>query len=195
MALKWGSTTVTAVKWGSTQCSIVYWGSTIVFPGGGGVVAYNGSSFAAPLNQGLICYRYSTSETYKIVTSGTLKTSVIVATTSGTISGNIMSVGGSSSIYLRYYLDLSSYTRCTVEYTSTNINYAKLGSLKIKPSNVSTSTYATELDSVSNSYKTYDISAVSSRSSIEFTLYTSHIGYSGGTSTAHTVTIKRIIFS
>ena len=32
MAIKWGSSAVTAVKWGSTNITKVYWGSTLVFP-------------------------------------------------------------------------------------------------------------------------------------------------------------------
>ena len=32
MAIKWGSSAVTAVKWGSTNITKVYWGSTQVFP-------------------------------------------------------------------------------------------------------------------------------------------------------------------
>ena len=45
MAIKWGSTYVTAVKWGNTTCTAVYWGGTKVFPVGG----YDGSSFSYPL--------------------------------------------------------------------------------------------------------------------------------------------------
>lgn len=47
MAIKWGSTKVTAVKWGSTSCTCVKWGSTVVFPDG-----YNGSSFTYPIASG-----------------------------------------------------------------------------------------------------------------------------------------------
>lgn len=35
MAIKWGSTYVTAVKWGNTVCTQVKWGNTVVFPAGG----------------------------------------------------------------------------------------------------------------------------------------------------------------
>ena len=35
MAIKWGSTWVTAVKWGNTVCTQVKWGNTVVFPVGG----------------------------------------------------------------------------------------------------------------------------------------------------------------
>ena len=49
MAIKWGSTLVTAVKWGSTNCTQVKWGSTIVFPNSTG---YNGSTFADPIASG-----------------------------------------------------------------------------------------------------------------------------------------------
>ncbi len=49
MAIKWGSTYVTAVKWGSTNCTQVKWGSTVVFPNSTG---YNGSSFDYPIASG-----------------------------------------------------------------------------------------------------------------------------------------------
>ena len=49
MAIKWGSTYVTAVKWGSTICTQVKWGSTVVFPNSTG---YNGSSFDFPIASG-----------------------------------------------------------------------------------------------------------------------------------------------
>ena len=48
MAIKWGSTWVTAIKWGNTVCTKVKWGNTLVFPDGG----YDGTTFAPPLNGG-----------------------------------------------------------------------------------------------------------------------------------------------
>ena len=48
MAIKWGSTYVTAVKWGNTTCTKVYWGGTLVFPNGG----WDGSGWSYPLTNG-----------------------------------------------------------------------------------------------------------------------------------------------
>ena len=56
MAIKWGSTYVTAVKWGSTNCTTVYWGSTKVFPNSN---AYNGSTFAYPMASGFTLWCYN----------------------------------------------------------------------------------------------------------------------------------------
>ena len=56
MAIKWGSTYVTAVKWGNTNCTTVYWGSTKVFPDS---IAYNGSTFADPIASGFTLWCYS----------------------------------------------------------------------------------------------------------------------------------------
>ena len=58
MAIKWGSTYVTAVKWGSTNCTTVYWGSTKVFPDS---IAYDGSTFAYPMASGFDVTYYPTS--------------------------------------------------------------------------------------------------------------------------------------
>ena len=41
MAIKWGSTVVTAVKWDSTVCSQVKWGNTVVFPDASGAAVYS----------------------------------------------------------------------------------------------------------------------------------------------------------
>ena len=74
MAIKWGSTVVTAVKWGNTNCTQVKWGSTVVFPNSTG---YNGSSFTDPIASGFTLWRYDgydldTNGKKKDVTSGGL---------------------------------------------------------------------------------------------------------------------------
>ncbi len=74
MAIKWGSTVVTAVKWGNTNCTQVKWGSTIVFPNSTG---YNGSSFTDPIASGFTLWCYSVDDLDSVgkkkdVTSGGL---------------------------------------------------------------------------------------------------------------------------
>ena len=51
MAIKWGSTLVTAVKWGSTVCTQVKWGNTVVFPdaSGAAVYSYGGNVFGGDI--------------------------------------------------------------------------------------------------------------------------------------------------
>lgn len=53
MAIKWGSTAITAIKWGNTNCTKVYWGSTVVFPTGG----YDGNSYSYPLQNGFTTFQ------------------------------------------------------------------------------------------------------------------------------------------
>ena len=59
MAIKWGSTYVTAVKWGNTVCTQVKWGSTVVFPNGG----YSGNTFSPPFANGFYVVEYGNKTT------------------------------------------------------------------------------------------------------------------------------------
>lgn len=59
MAIKWGSTWVTAVKWGNTVCTQVKWGNTVVFPTGG----YSGNIFSPPFVNGFYVVEYGNKTT------------------------------------------------------------------------------------------------------------------------------------
>ena len=185
MALKWGSTTVTVVKWGSTQCSIVYWGSTIVFPGGGGKVLYNGSTFTSPLTKVYV----GTSTT--AITSG----SISVAQTANsytTISSNVFRTH--TTMYpTDGGINLSSYSYLTIEYTTTNSSMMDFSASLTMSENLSSATYsAPKYDKVANSFITYNISGCTFRSAcgIKSCSYVCQTG-----SGSYTITIKKIIGS
>ena len=69
MAIKWGSTYVTAVKWGNTTCTAVKWGSTKVFPDSMG---FNGSSFDYPIASGFNVTTSTTKSGSQLNTLGTM---------------------------------------------------------------------------------------------------------------------------
>ena len=194
MPIKWGSTTCTVIKWGSTQCAVVYWGSTIVFPGGGGSVGYNGSTFGAPFTSGMICYRYSNGAGYQVVTSGTLQTQAN-GTSRLSIGANIGVGFGSSSVSLYYTLNLTNYTKCTVFYTSSNTTYCKPDSfISVKLSNEGGVKQCTTSQHVLGSFITYDIIADARKNNVNyFSIGVTHSGPAAGLTT--TFKITKIIMS
>lgn len=120
MAIKWGSTVVTAVKWGSTNCTKVYWGSTFVFPGG--TITYNGSSFTSPLSGFYTTYPSTVNgSTKQNISSGVLKTAVY--RTSSSLS-EISSRWSTNEGNFNYTVNLSSYTSIRIAYTVTGTNNA-----------------------------------------------------------------------
>ena len=109
MAIKWGSTWVTAVKWGNTTCSKVYWGGTLVFPEGGMSTSGTSVTFSPPIASGL----WYNKPFY--LASGTNVTSTAQLTDSGSYYGK---TGGWSYLWTtKDGVDFSSYTRVKVVYT------------------------------------------------------------------------------
>lgn len=115
MAIKWGSTYVTAVKWGNTVCTQVKWGSTVVFPTGG----WDGSGASVPLNGNFY---------FRDLTNGTWTNPVTFASkASGTSSRSISyssSEFRSSYLLLKAYdkFDYSNYTKITFSATFSGTN-------------------------------------------------------------------------
>ena len=115
MAIKWGSTYVTAVKWGNTTCTAVYWGGTKVFPVGG----YDGSGASIPLNGNFY---------FRDLFNGTWTNPVTFASkASGTSSRNIpysSSESNSKWLLLKAYdiFNYSNYTKITFSATFSGTN-------------------------------------------------------------------------
>ena len=109
MAIKWGSTWVTAVKWGTTTCSKVYWGGTLVFPEGGMSTSGTSVTFSPPIASGL----WYNKPFY--LASGTDVTSTAQLTDSNSYYGK---QGGYSYLWTtKNGADFSQYTRVKVVYT------------------------------------------------------------------------------
>ena len=109
MAIKWGSTWVTAVKWGNTVCTQVKWGSTKVFPEGGMSTSGTSVIFSPPIASGL----WYNKPFY--LASGTNVTSTSHLTDSNSYYGK---QGGWSCLWTtKDGVNFSAYTRVKVVYT------------------------------------------------------------------------------
>ena len=185
MAIKWGSTTCTVIKWGSTTCSVVYWGSTIVFPGYGGKVIYNGSTFYGPITT------VYTGSSNTAITSGSISVTQ-TANAHASIQSNVFKT------HITMYptdggINLSSYSYLTIEYTTTNSSMMDISTSLTMSENLASATYsAPKYDKVVNSFITYNISGCTFRSKcgIKSCGYVCQKG-SGN----YTITVKKIIGS
>ena len=141
MAIKWGSTWVTAVKWGNTVCTQVKWGSTVVFPTGG----YDGSSFSYPFNTGIKVGLQdntdgATTQWSSTFTSGNPTYSMQIGNRSSTqywCFGFIESASQS--------IDFTKYTKINIAWSlSLPNNIFKLSQVYLKMPNGSTDVYITK---------------------------------------------------
>lgn len=159
MSIIWGGTTCTVVKWGSTICSTVYWGSTLVFPGNGGKVIYNGSTFYGPIYK---LYSYSGQGTGDYITSGSVK--LITKSTSSThITASTKSYDTNFPTDASDKLNLSSYSYLIVEYTSSNASMFYITGLMLGRINTTSTENFTNTGGVIGSFAKYDISGYSYR--------------------------------
>ena len=115
MAIKWGSTEVTAVKWGNTDVAVVKWGSTIVFPAYG--TGYDGYNFSTSLAGGMTSEIRGSNgvvTSTKTITSGSLTHSgTAYVTKTGYAHIGFISISNTS---------LKSYNYITMTYTTSEIS-------------------------------------------------------------------------
>ena len=190
MAIIWDSTTVTAVKWGSTTCSVIYWGSTMVFPGNGGKVIYNGSTFYGPIYK---LYSYSGQGTGNYITSGSVKL-ITKSTASTHILASTKSYDTNYPTDASDKLDLSPYSYLIVEYTSSNASMFSITGMTLGWINSTATESIANTGGVVGSFAKYDISGYSRRNSCvirSISAYPELETYSN----EYTITITKIIGS